>query len=258
MKEVVRSFLWGLIVVTLLLSVSFGLRAEPLTTQEAAKKLSASVYWFGLTGQSRGFCTATKIGPREYLTARHCAEDLERNFRLDGESGYVFIRSTTITTSTKKGQRYEDWAILNATTENDAPALDLGCGDEVKVGDAVAYMGYPQGLKKAFAVGYVATKEQGTSKNNADFFVDILVAPGSSGSAIISMETGHVIGVLTEGVVNYRTLEFYATGVEDIQNLDECADWNKLLKEWEETGDLHDIFPTEDTLDPKAPWVDWT
>jgi hypothetical protein len=231
---------WNWIKTGVLGILAFGLggivaqvNAAELTTSEAARLLNPSVFSFGTTSGS--FCTATKIGPTQYLTALHCAKSLDMSWRLESSTGeYVFVRSVLASVSEKSGggKWREDWAILNGTSLNKAPSLPLGCGDTLHVGEPVAYLGFPEGLTRAFGKGYISTLEEG-SRNNADFFIDLPVAPGASGSAVISLETGHIIGVLTEGVLTRRTTEFYMTGVESIEHVDTCKDWSQTMKEWE-------------------------
>lgn len=232
-------------------------QADTLTVPEAAKLLSPSVFSFGTNRDT--FCTATKIGPREYLTALHCAYDLETNWRLESVDGeYAFIRSVLASVSEKTDERREDWAILIASSENDAPAMMLGCGDPHWVGEPVAYMGFPEGLERAFGAGYISTMKKG-SRNNADIFVDLPVAPGASGAAVISLTNGYIMGVLTEGVLNTRTTEFYMTGVETIESTDQCEDWASSMKIWDAMGEDTDFLPSiDDKGEVKDDWVDWT
>ena len=252
----------GVLGLGLLLAVSTAKAAEPLTVQEAAALLGPSVFSFGTTGSDFTFCTATKIAPRQYLTALHCAQNLKTNYRLESEQGeYAFIRSVIASVTEKKGpgKDQEDWAILVATGDNDAPSLPLGCGDLHYIGEPIAYTGFPEGLIRAFAAGYISTFK-GTA-NNADFFVDAPVAPGASGASIISLDTGHIIGVVTEGVVNTRTREFYLTGIESVEHVDQCKDWAERMKHWESISeDPRPFIPAEDPI--RAPItkgiVDWT
>lgn len=238
--------------VAVLLTLGLGAQAE-MTTKEAADLLSPSVFSFATTRSGDAFCTATKIGPKEYLTALHCAMSLETHWRLESVEGeYAFIRSVTASVGEKsgRGKLREDWAVLNATAENEAPALPLGCSDPHYVGESVAYMGFPQGLVRAFGRGYVSTMK-GT-RNNADIFVDLPAAPGASGSAVISLDNGHIMGVLTEGVLNTRTTEFYMIGLESIEHLDQCEDWAERMKYWEEVTIGGDDEPVE-VLNPEQP-----
>lgn len=242
--------------------------AESLTSTEAARLLTDTTYWFGSSSTgSEGFCTASKISPGMYITARHCAESLRNDFRLSSSrEGYfsdVFIRSVLVSTSDKEdGSRWEDWAVLNGAhpeEDDDGKSLEVGCGDRVYVGMPVASMGYPEGLRKAYVQGYVSTMEKGTDRNDASFFVDIPVAPGSSGAPLISLETGHLIGIITEGVINHRTTEFYMTGVESIESTDSCKDWARSMKHWEDLETDHDLgefipeYPNGDTADGNPP-----
>jgi len=229
------------------------------TPAEAAALLSPSVFSFGTT---RGtFCTATKIAPKQYLSALHCAQDLATNWRLESVDGeYAFIRSVLASVGEKTGggKHREDWAILMATSENDAPSLPLGCGDPHYVGEPVAYMGFPESLERAFGVGYISTMQPG-ERNNADIFVDLPVAPGASGSAIISLDNGHILGVLTEGVLSRRTREFYMVGVESIESVDQCEDWKGVMKQWETILDDPFFIPGAEPDRIQAPdVVDYT
>ena len=230
-----------------------------MTPAEAAAHLAPSVFSFGTT---RGtFCTATKIAPKQYLTALHCATSLATNWRLESESGeYVFIRSVLASVGEKNGggKVREDWAILIASSENNAPSLMLGCGDPHYVGEPVAYLGFPSTLERAFGVGYISTMRPG-ERNNADIFVDLPVAPGASGSAVISLDNGYILGVLTEGVLSRRTSEFYMVGVESIESVDQCEDWSKTMKHWDELGESNTFIPSEaDKGVVKDDFVDWT
>lgn len=227
----------------LLTSTSFAADGAK-TPSEMAALLNPSVFAFGVTGRSHSFCTATKIAPRQYLTAKHCAVSADVDFRLESSTGeYAFIRSVVVAASEKRGEGKveEDWAILNATSDNAAPALPLGCGDTHRVGEPVSYMGFPEGLERAFGMGYISTMKGYV--NNSDIFVDLPAAPGASGSAVVSAETGHIIGVLTEGVYNTRTREFYMIGLENIEHVDQCEDWAQRMKFWEKQDEklLRDI-----------------
>jgi hypothetical protein len=120
-------------------------------------------------------------------------------------------------------------------------------------------MGFPESMDRAFGKGYISTLEQG-EQNNADFFIDVPVAPGASGSAIISLETGHIIGVLTEGVVNTRTREFYLTGVESIEHLDACEEWARRIRFWEKQAEDDGWMPkpADAGTTVRDEFVDWT
>ena len=236
-----KKFLLGLLASILMTSAAM---AEPkYTPAEAAQLLNQSVFGFGTIGSNHKFCTAAKIGPREYLTAAHCAFGLHTGWRLESSTGvYAFIRSATVATSIKGYKGFEDWAILHASADNEAPALSLGCGEPHYVGEPVAYMGFPEGLERAFGVGYVSTFKS-TGRNNANVFVDLPAAPGASGSPVISLDTGLIMGVLTEGVLSSRTREFYMIGLEGIDAVDQCEDWNQRMKHLNDLDTGDNFYP---------------
>lgn len=194
---------------------------EPLTTRQAAELLTASVVEMTTGGAQN--CTASKIGPATFLTAAHCARALRDNYRVEHGYAYQYIKSITITVSEKDYQRTEDWAVLHATTVNeDLKTLSLGCTEDIYLGMPVAYAGFPGPVDFAFGVGHVAsTKKMRNSNNGADFAIDVQAAPGASGSPIISLDTGSIIGVLVEGIYAQRAGAFLV-GVESIRSLDLC------------------------------------
>ena len=197
----------------------------PVTPAGVAKLLLASVVKMSVG--TYGICTASKIGPATFLTAAHCARSLSDNFRLinnHNKWSYQFIRSITITVSEKEdGNRQEDWAILHAETEDKGlSALSLGCSESIYLGMPVAYAGYPNPVDFAFGLGYVASVNKVDARgSNADFLIDVQAAPGASGSPVISLDTGSIIGILTEGI-GAKNRGFFLVGIESIKSLTLC------------------------------------
>ena len=195
------------------------------TPAEMAIKLNASTAEYG-------GCTASKIGEQMWLTAKHCV----RSSRIETETGYLYPRSVTLAWQDKTGGRKEDWAIVNtATADRSIPALQLGCNDSVYPGMPVAYLGFPGKTDRAFIMGYVSTMRQvrNGGANGADWVLDLPVAGGASGAAIVSMHTGHIIAIVTEGVTSART-GFFLAAAESVKNLDWCEDYNAHLLEQDE------------------------
>jgi V8-like Glu-specific endopeptidase len=196
-----------------------------MTSADAAKLLTGSVVQMSVG--NRGICTASKISPSTFLTAAHCARSLSDDFRLIHNIdtwSYQFIKSITITVAEKEdGKRKEDWAILHTETENkDLAALQIGCNEKVYLGMPVAYAGYSNPVDFAFSVGYVASVNKITkSGSNSDFLIDVQASAGASGSPIISLDTGRIIGILIEGI---RTPQrgFFLVGIESIRSLSLC------------------------------------
>ena len=219
----IRSLLAALAVVFTLVWPSGVQAGEPLSIREAAELLSLSVVEMTTGGAQN--CTASKIGPATFLTAAHCARALKDNYRVEHGSAYQYIKSITITVSEKDYKRAEDWAVLHATTVNeDLKTLSLGCSEDIYLGMPVAYAGFPGPVDFAFGAGRVASiKKTRYSDNDADFAIDVQAAPGASGSPIISLDTGNIIGVLTEGIYARRAGAFLI-GVESVKSLDLCED----------------------------------
>ncbi len=217
--------------VTLIMSLALLSSAHAeMTPKEAAVHLEKSVV---ALKKSWGdpFCTGFKIDVKTYLTANHCARSIDSNTRLvsNFSNDYLYVRSVIRTTQEKNsGNRDEDWAILNTSTENEElSSLVLGCDEEVYLGMPIAYAGYPAPMDFAFGIGTVMSLNKvSNSRNDLDFIVDVQAAPGASGSPIISLDTGNVIGVLTEGVSSSRRGAF-GVGIEHIANLDICEDYLK-------------------------------
>lgn len=215
-------------ILSLLIVLGLTSIAYAVTPKEVGKILANSVV--RLENGSSTFCTASKIGPRLFLTAKHCKMGIGSNTRIVHGTFAQFIRSLTFPTQEKStGRREEDWMFLNASYSNeDIAELYLGCDDEIYLGMPIAYGGYPQPLNFTMAIGRIISLEKVDSyRHNLDFVIDVHAAPGSSGSPIINLDTGNVIGILTEGVSAARAGAF-AIGVEHVGNLDICEDRDEI------------------------------
>lgn len=199
--------------------------AAELTPKEAAALLGKSVVSVSENGVDNN-CTATKIGDHQFLTAKHCIMDA----KIILQTGQIFhVKSAVVAMQEKKDirsvgrTRHEDWGIYN-TVEDDTnmPAMKLACTEDVYLGQAVAYAGFPYPTQYSFAMGHVTSlKSVLSAGNNLDYAMDVHASPGSSGSAVISMDTGNIIGILTEGIMEDRAGVFMI-GMESIKNLDAC------------------------------------
>jgi len=192
--------------------------SAPLTTKQAGDTLSGSVVEF-LSG-SRRVCTAFKISSRQFMTAKHCVTQVNREYKIDFNNRMSFVRSILVS-----GVDKEDWAVANVATSNDKiKSLSLGCNDELYLGMPVAYAGYPSPLELTMGLGAVTSVTPvKPSRSNADFMIDVAAAPGASGSPVISLDTGNVIGILTEGIRNRKT-GFFMVGIESIKSTAQCDD----------------------------------
>jgi hypothetical protein len=223
------------------LFMSVGAIAAPFSPAEMAIRLNAS------TAELNG-CTATKIGSRMWLTAGHC---IHANTRVETLNGYLYPRSITVALQDKNGNREEDWAIVNTSTEDRSiPTLHLGCNDTIYPGMPVAYLGFPGHTDRAFIMGYVSTMRQvrNGGRNNADWVLDLPVAGGASGAAVVSMDTGNIVAIVTEGVTAPRT-GFFMAAAESVKNLDWCEDFNARLQHQEDDVDENDVIPATQAKD---------
>lgn len=217
------------------LAVSIGLSFRPvvssadeaatprkMTAKDIGEYLSASV--MALTSDGVRTCTATKIGLKTFLTAKHCVVPLTPGLRVEKGVDLLSVRAVSASVSKKRdGVKTEDWATLLTWTDNERiKSLPLGCTEEIYLGMPVAYVGYPNPLELTMSIGRViSVLPVASGQSNSAFVTDLAAAPGASGSAVVSLETGQIIGILIEGVRDPRA-GFWATGIEGIKSLPYC------------------------------------
>jgi hypothetical protein len=222
-----------------------GVKAE-LTTKEAVELLEKSVVKTGIG------CTAAKIGPAMFLTAGHCITDWRGDMEITHGYTTVYPKSVLFPLSPKPNDVGKDWAIIYTT--DDIPelnSLQFGCFEKPYLGQKVAYLGFPYPLKKMFGMGYIgslAGAEPAGWGGQADLVADIPASGGSSGSPVISMDTGKIIAVLTEAVIGDRS-NIYMTGLESIRNTDQCEAVNPR----EEEADLSPAPTYYDNVGDESP-----
>ena len=187
-----------------------------------AEKLEASVV--EMTKGGSPACTATKIAPSRFLTARHCVSSIGTNFRLEFGLRYMWPKSVLISLEEKLSSGREDWAVLITSEVNDEIAvMELACDEDVYLGMPVAILGFSFPTAPSFSVGIVASLEKMRAKgSDADFVIDVQAGPGSSGTAVVSMDTGKIIGVLIEGVFRSSGQGAFFVGVQTISETDMC------------------------------------
>ncbi len=205
---------------TVLFGFTVGAQANDLS--DLATRLQKSVVQIVLNGQS--VCSGTKIGPKQFLTAGHCAI---RGVKVQFGYEVHTIRSVLLGVGTKDdGDSRYDWAVFNTYTDSDnAEPLEVDCKAKPYIGEPIAAMGYPVYMKQTFSAGYVSNLE-GLDINGyepgSDFWADMNAAPGNSGSAVVDRDSGKIIGVLVEGLGRQRTGGLLATGTQSASWLDLC------------------------------------
>lgn len=207
------------IVLAIGLLLAFAFPAKAIDVPEAVSLLENSVV--AIVKNSQSVCTASKIGPSQFLTAKHC---ITNGSTLVMRSGRVLhVKSVLIAMQAKEGNRQEDWAVINIVeTDDGLSPLNLSCSENPYLGQAVIYGGYPHPTQYAVGLGHITTtKPVLGGRNQLDYGMDVHASPGASGSPVLSIDTGQVIGILTEGIINERTGVFMV-GFESIKGLDLC------------------------------------
>lgn len=208
------------IAMLLAIGLSTPVQAE-LSKIEGANILENSVVRLLINGSNA--CTASKIADSTYLTAKHCIANISNDYKLENELETFFLKSLVIPMSPQQNGRDKDWAILNTTSDSDnVKALTIGCTEDIYFGMPVATMGFPGSSEMTASFGYVsALKPINIDRANGSFSIFLASYPGSSGSPIISLDTGDVIGILIEGYGGGQQ-GTYAVGIQSIKELDMC------------------------------------
>lgn len=212
----------------------------PLTTEEAAELLSASIGQ--LKSNNRFACTAWKLFDDTWATARHCMR-IGPKFKIEANtlpySYTLYVRSFTIPAETATGFAHvEDWATLRVNeSKPDIPNLTIDCKYELKIGEKVAYMGYPAAGRKPiplFSTGVVSGINS-LRYMPWHFTANLEGGGGASGSPVIALKTGAVIGFLTRGIAGSHGI--MSVGVESVAGMDFCEIKEALEKIAAERGD---------------------
>jgi V8-like Glu-specific endopeptidase len=207
--------------------LTFPALADPVT--EIAERLPNSVG--KLYQGSRSICTAWKYGDKQWATAGHCVKGLRNTkYKVDhpsGDYGYMFVRSITQPVEQSEDKNhYEDWGTLRlADTVDSAVALEIDCEYTPKVGEQIAYFGFPgigPDMQPMFSVERInAVHTRPGEKNLAwHYAVDFTAGPGASGSPVVALSTGKVIGLLTKGVG--MSMGLLTVGIESVKGMDMC------------------------------------
>ena len=209
-----------LIAILLAIGLSTPVQAE-LSKIEGANLLETAVVRLLTNGNNS--CTASKIADNTYLTAKHCVANINNDYKLENELETLFLKSLVIPMAPQQNGRDKDWAIINTTSDSDSvTALSIGCTEDIYFVMPVATMGFPGNSEMTVSFGYVsALKPINIDGANGSFSIFLASYPGSSGSPIISLDTGDVIGILIEGYGGGRS-GVYAVGIQSIKELDMC------------------------------------
>lgn len=200
--------------------------------ESAAVKLEPSIA--RLKERSKEICTAWKLDEYQWATAWHCVAMTGRKYTIktqpygDRDYGITLDVKSLLLPAEKADDKdhWEDWAVINTRDETpEIPALAVDCAYDIKMGEQVAYMGFPSiantGLGQHFSTGIVNAVEE-HKKRPWHFLAQITGGPGASGSPVISLKTGDVIGYVTRGVGSRGNL--LGVGMESVAGMDMCDD----------------------------------
>ncbi len=91
-----------------------------------------------------------------------------------------------------------DLAVIKIDVQGDLPVALLGDSDQLKVGEWIAAMGSPFGLRNTITAGIVSAKSRQIGAGPYDDFIqtDASINPGNSGGPLVNMR-GEVVGINT-------------------------------------------------------------
>jgi len=146
----------------------------------------------------RASCSATHIGGGLFLTAAHCAS-------TPNQPQYFFTGVEEPTPETEPAQMLwrspeYDIALYYAPEAGEGRAERvLSCSGDLPEGAEVEHIGWPKGVR-VHTYGRVAgvTGDEFNLWKRAQI-INLSAAPGSSGGAVISTETGELVGMLNGG-----------------------------------------------------------
>lgn len=230
----------------LLLSAAIGAAQTPVKLVDHLNKAVVLLYQQTEDGGQRMLCTGTayRVIDKGYrfVTASHCvegdttAEEQENKFfiTLDANGSKTFIPAKLIEAGDR--QAGDDFAILEVTTEAKFDVIPLGDYSKVSLGENVANISSPLGLGKQYFTGFVSSLALDRPKLDAGdvtwhdvALVKIGGGPGSSGSSIVSVEQGAIIGILV-GEFTHGELGHIVLPVSQFKAFEEKVDAKSYKK----------------------------
>lgn len=159
-----------------------------------------------LQGNNKTLCTATQIGDTVFLSAGHCFGMANSTHIRKGDE----VRE--IKSKHFKFEPGSDWAVFYTDEPIEGNKnLPLACEEEVYVTMDIATLGHPA----PFLYDYIEGKVTGNTlrprkgkEPGSDYFSDVMTGGGASGSSVVSMDTGGIVGVLVEGFFNNLRTSF--------------------------------------------------
>lgn len=168
-----------------------------------------ALYHQEMGGDIKFVCTATAVGRHKnetiVLTAHHCLGYSNVSYLINfGDNVMRTVRPwkiphykvDVVKFPRKYGEPETDMALFLMAGQ-DVPIVEMGTSDDVEDGDKIVMVGYPLGVTQISYEGTVGGKFDRKSTDMYNYLMlQIFGAPGSSGSSIVSLDTGKVIGIL--------------------------------------------------------------
>lgn len=186
------------------------LAAEELP--EAFRKLSPSVgalYVQETSGNLQYNCTVTAVGRYEkatvVLTAFHCVEKGQAYLvTFDGRQFYGARvwklprwHVDDVKFKKKWGEPDVDMALFLLDNVSSIAIVALGDDQSIQFGERIVTVGFPLGITKTRYEGIIAGRLDKLGADRHGYLIlQIFGAPGSSGTSVVSLKTGKVLGVL--------------------------------------------------------------
>ncbi len=194
--------------IALMLVLSLGLRADRQVSIQPPKGFEGDVYkaTFALyehRGKQEQFICTTeayeKIGGGYHLIgAGHCADPKADYFAVAEDIGGPETKVTVIKSELDKNA---DLAVFEMKTDKVYPVIPMGTIDGERIGDAVINVNFAVGIAKQLSEGKISSGVIApTDDKSTDVFIaQIFGAGGSSGSAVVSVNTHKIIGIVIYG-----------------------------------------------------------
>jgi len=171
----------------------------------------AALYSLSEGGDIKFLCTATAVNHEGdalvLLTAFHCVQRGVSYLVSFGDNRFHSVRVWQIPgyeiSATEHprayGQPKTDMALFLLNEGLDVPVVAMADSAIIEIGSSLVSVGFPLGLAKIGYEGSVAGYfNRSGSDEDGYVMLQIFGAPGSSGSAVVDVSSGEIIGVLVQ------------------------------------------------------------
>ncbi len=234
MKNFLKIFLVSLMFVTFgspVFSAELTERERIIEKFEEVSKSVGALYSMDSEGDMSFLCSATAIdrvhNRTVILTANHCTRSGVAYLINFGDNNFRSLSIWKIPHYEISKQRFpkrfnepDTDMTLFLMEGMDVPVIKVDIKARLKTGEKVVMVGYPKGIAKISYEGIVSGYLDRPGSNEYGYLLlQIFGAPGSSGSSIISMNTGKVIGVLTAASTSRGLPVMFASPTSLMNNL---------------------------------------